>query len=67
LHCSFDPLQGQACDARHALAADLRQIALDLLLVGILVRAERVEARLLLIIERLIELLDDRPHRAHCL
>src|SRR5262245_14846691 len=52
----FDPLQRQARDARCALAADLRQIALDLLLVRIFVGAERVEAGLLLVVERLIEL-----------
>src|SRR5262249_52803818 len=35
LHRAFDPLQRQACDARCALAADLRQAALSLLLVRI--------------------------------
>src|SRR5260370_4475163 len=59
LHRAFDPLQGQACDARGAFAADLRQIALRLLLIGV-IGAERVEASLLLVVERLIELFDHR-------
>src|SRR5262249_47554227 len=53
-HGAFDPLQGQACDARHSLAADLRQIALRLLLARIL-GAERVAAPLLLGVPRLID------------
>src|SRR5262245_8010996 len=56
LHGAFDPLQRQACDARCTLAADLRQIALRLLLIGIILGAERIEACLLLVVERLIEL-----------
>src|SRR5262249_945450 len=48
LHGAFDPLQRQARDTRCALAADLRQAALSLLLVRI-VGAERVEACLLLV------------------
>src|SRR5436309_2630271 len=63
-HRPFDALRWQPGNPGGARAADLRQIALRLLLIGI-VGAERVEARLLLVVERVEKFLEDGPHGAH--
>src|SRR5262249_61683070 len=63
-HRPFDTIHRQAGDPRGARVADLRQIALRLLLIGV-VGAQRVESRLLLPLERLVELLPPPPPAPH--
>jgi hypothetical protein len=54
-HRPLDPIDRQAADARGALVAHFRQAALRLLLI-LIIGAKHIEARLLLVVERLKEL-----------
>ena len=54
-----------AGDAGSALAARLRQIAPRLRLVLLVLGAERVEARLLLVVEQIVEFGERCAHGAH--
>ena len=63
----FDPLDRQVGQRRLGIAASAPGLLLLVLLtarraVALIVRADRVEARLLLVGERLVELLQRRPH-----